>query len=133
MIQAERYLHAEVIMRLRTLRPDCVVVPVPNGTWLGARSASEHTMAARLIARMKAEGQIMPGVADLLFMWGGGSGAIELKRPAEETLLGKRPAGRPTDTQKEFAASCAAHGVRHIYATSWGEVHAALSDWGRLA
>jgi hypothetical protein len=82
---------------------------------------------------MKAEGQLLPGAADLLCLWQNGSGAIELKRPAERSLLGNRAAGRPSDTQKEFAALCADKGVRHIYATSWEEVHSALSSWGRLA
>ncbi len=76
---------------------------------------------------------MLPGAADLLCMWGTGAGAIELKRAAGRTLLGKHPAGRPSDTQKEFAALCAEHGVRHAYAHSWDEVHAALADWGRLA
>jgi hypothetical protein len=62
MIQAERVLHNEVIWQLRAARPDCVVVPVPNGTWIPARTQSERALVARLIARMKAEGQIMPGV-----------------------------------------------------------------------
>jgi hypothetical protein len=81
---------------------------------------------------MKDEGQMLPGAADLLCLWRDGSGAIELKRPAERTLLGKRPAGRPTDAQKEFAALCERHAVRHVYATTWEEVYAALKDWGRL-
>lgn len=129
---SERALHTEVTLRLRTLRPNCVIVPVPNGIWIPARTLAERNLVVRLIARMKAEGQMLPGVADLLCLWGEGAGAIELKRPAERTLLGKQPAGRPTATQREFAALCAAHGVRHVYATSWDEVVGALADWGRL-
>jgi hypothetical protein len=132
MIQAERYLHQEVMLRLGSLRPSCVIVPVPNGAWLPARTPAERNLVARLIARMKAEGQMLPGAADLLCLWDDGCGAIELKRPAEQTLLGKRPAGRPSDAQKEFAALCAMQRVRHTYATSWVEVQAALSNWGRL-
>jgi hypothetical protein len=132
LIQAERILHEEVMLRLQSLRPRCVVVPIPNGAWFPARTPSERSLIARLVARMKAEGQMLPGAADLLCLWEDGSGAIELKRPAEHSLLGKRPAGRPSDAQKEFAALCAMHGVRHVYATSWDEVHAALADWERL-
>ncbi len=134
MIQAERALHEEVMLRLRVASPPlrCVIVPVPNGTWIPARTPAERSLVARLVARMKAEGQMLPGAADLLCLWEDGSGAIELKRPAEHTLLGKRQAGRPSDAQKEFAALCAAHGVRHIYAHSWDEVHTALTDWGRI-
>jgi hypothetical protein len=132
MIQAERILHQEVMLQLRSARPDCVVVPVPNGMWIPARTQAERSLASRLIAQMKAEGQILPGTADLLCLWEAGSGAIELKRPAEQTLLGKRPAGRPSAAQKEFAKLCETHGVRHVYATSWDEVHAALASWGRV-
>ncbi len=132
MIRAEAALHEEVMLRLRPLRPGCVIVPIPNGTWLPAHTPEERKLVARLIGRMKAEGQMLPGAADLLCLWGEGAGAIELKRPSERTLLGKHPAGRPSDAQKEFAAHCADHGVRHVYAHSWDEVHAALAKWGRL-
>jgi hypothetical protein len=100
--------------------------------WIPTRSEAERRLAARLIARLKAEGQMLPGAADLLVLWDTGSGAIELKAPAQKTLLGKRRAGVPSDTQKEFAALCALHGVRHTYATSWYEVREALHQWGRL-
>ncbi len=133
MIQAERTLHEEVMMRMRPLRPDCVIVPVPNGTWIPARTPGERQLVARLVARMKAEGQMLAGAADLLCLWEDGSGAIELKRPASFDLLGKRTrAGPVSEAQKEFAALCADHRVRHVYAHSWGEVHAALAEWGRL-
>jgi hypothetical protein len=120
------------MLRLGSLRPDCVIVPVPNGVYIPARSQTERALAARLISQMKAEGQLLPGAPDLLVLWDTGSGAIELKRPAEHTLIGKRAAGRPSDAQKEFAALCAEKNVRHTYATSWVEVQAALSNWGRL-
>jgi hypothetical protein len=132
MIQAERTLHEEVMLRLRPVQPDCLIVPVPNGAFFPSHTPAERSVINRLIARMKDEGQMLPGAADLLVLWDNGSGAIELKRPAERTLLGKQSAGRPSDAQKAFAAACAAHGVRHVYAHSWDEVYGALADWGRI-
>lgn len=132
MIRAEAALHEEIMLRLRALRPRCVIAPVPNGAFFPARDPVERSIVNRLVARMKAEGQLLPGVADLLCLWDTGSAAIELKAPAERSLLGKRPRGRPSDAQREFAALCADHGVRHVYAHSWDEVHASLAQWGRI-
>jgi hypothetical protein len=119
-------------MQLRAAKPDCVVVPVLNGVWIPSRTVAERTLVARIIARMKADGQMMPGVADLLALWREGCGAIELKVPATRTLLGRRPAGRPSDAQRDFQALCALHGIPHVYAYSWDDVKAALRSWGRL-
>jgi hypothetical protein len=132
MIRAEAALHEEIMLRLRPVQPDCVIVPVPNGAFFPSHTPAERSIINRLIARMKDEGQMLPGAADLLVLWETGSGAIELKRPAERTLLGKKSAGRPSDAQKEFAALCVAHGVQHVYAHSWDEVRAALAAWGRI-
>ncbi len=131
-VQIERALQQEVMLRLMALRPKCVIVPVPNSIWIPTRSPAERAMAARIISQMKKSGQLLPGAADLLVLWGTGSGAIELKRPPTRTLLGKLPGGRPSESQKDFATLCRAQGVRHCYATSWEEVHTALFIWGRL-
>jgi hypothetical protein len=131
-IQAERALHREVMWQLRAARPDCVVVPVPNGTWIPARTDAERRLVGRIIAQMKADGQLLPGASDLLMLWRDGCGAIELKAPAVHTFLGRRQAGRPGPAQLEFERACAEHGVRHIYASGWGEVRNALESWGRL-
>lgn len=132
MIQIERALHTEIAWRLKPLHPDCIIVPVPNGAWLPARTKEERALVARIVSRLKSEGQLLPGAADLCVLWDDGSGTIELKRPATRTLLERLPAGRPSDAQLEFAQRCAEHGVRHCYATSWEEVRAALVDWGRM-
>lgn len=119
-------------IRLRALKPNCIIVPVPNGAFFPARTVAERTLVRRLVHQMKAEGQMMPGAADLLVLWRDGCGAIELKRPAQKTLLGKTPAGRASDAQIEFADRCAVLGIRHVYATSWEDVRKALADWGRI-
>jgi hypothetical protein len=131
-IQIERSLHEEITIRLRPVQPDCVIVPIPNGTWIPQRSPEDRKLIARLVARMKDEGQLLPGAWDFACLWGTGSGVIELKRPAGRTLLGKHPAGRLSDDQNAYGALCDAHGVRRAVAHSWDEFYGALADWGRF-
>ena len=59
MIRAEAALHQEVAWQIKATKPACIIVPIPNGTWLPARTDKERAIVARLIARMKAEGQIL--------------------------------------------------------------------------
>lgn len=133
MRQDERDLQREVMLRLRFAPVSALILPVPNGIWIPARSPSEKALVARLIARLKADGFLVPGVADLLVLWSDGSGAIELKRGASKSLDGViHRAGSPSDAQKEFALSCATLGIRHAYCTSWVEVRDALMSWGVL-
>jgi hypothetical protein len=131
-IQIERTLQIEVGWRLAAAKPDCVVFAIPNGVFLPTHTEQEKIIARRLIARLKAEGQLTPGAPDLVVLWRDGSGVIELKRDAQLSLLGKLPAGRPSDTQRGVAAQCAAFGIHHRYCHSWDEVHLALRQWGRL-
>ena len=131
-MQIEKTLHEEVSWRLKTLRPDCLVLPVPNQFWIPTRTAAERELVDRLVARMKDDRQLVPGISDLLVLWSTGSGAIELKRPASRNLFGRVPAGRPSPAQKDFRQDCLAHGVPHIYAESWEDVRGALAAWGRL-
>jgi hypothetical protein len=131
--QIERDLQREVMVRLRHAPVNALILPVPNGIWIPARSDTEKVLVARLIALLKADGLLTSGIADLLVLWRDGSGALELKRPASRSLIGKHhQAGRPSDAQKDFAASCVALGIRHAYCTSWPEVRDTLIAWGRL-
>lgn len=132
----EKALHQEVVLRLRLL--PVVAFSVPNSIYLPARSEAERTMAARIIHQMKATGQLTPGAPDLCVFWGGAGGAcpsggmIELKRPASRDLLGKRPAGRPSEAQRDMAARAAELGVNHAFASSWEDVRDRLTEWGAL-
>ncbi len=129
---AERSLHHEVTFRLAHVPLDAVWLSPPNGVYLPAHTDAEKKMVGRLINRMKSEGQLTAGAADLIFMWRDGAGAIELKRPATSTLFDKMPAGKPSEAQKRFAALCQKHGVKHAYCTSWAEVREVLRGWGRI-
>jgi hypothetical protein len=127
-VQAERSLQAELAWRLKAM--PLLALPIPNGLWIPARTEAERSLVARIIARMKADGMLLPGAPDLVLMWADGCAAIELKRPKTRDLFGARPAGRPTDDQKWFAERCAELGVHHAYCTSWDELKAKLDAWG---
>ena len=133
MIQAERTLQSEIMLRLGALAAPIIAIPIPNSVFIPARTEAERRLAGRIISQMKANGQLLPGAPDLVILGQDFSAAIELKRPASRTLLGRLRAGRPSDSQIEFAAQCAQHGVRHVYATSWEEVRGALTEWGRIS
>jgi len=128
----ERSLHEEVAWRLAALKPRCIWLSPPNGFWAIARSEEEKTLAARIVSQMKKSGMLQPGVPDWIFLWSDGSGAIELKRPAEKTLLWKTPAGRLSPAQKSFREQCEAAGVPYRVCSYWSEVETALREWGRI-
>jgi hypothetical protein len=131
-IQLERTLQIEVGLKLAAAKPKALVLPIPNGMFLPTHNKHEETIARRWIARMKAECQLVPGAPDLVVLWDTGSGVIELKREAQRTLLGRLPAGRPSEAQLAVEARCKALGIHHSYCHSWDEVHLALRDWGRM-
>ena len=60
------------------------------------------------------------GTADYLFLWNGGSGAIEFKSGS----------GRQTDAQKDFAQWCALNLVPYEIARSSDQGIAILKNWG---
>lgn len=127
-MQAERVLQQEVMTRLRCL--PVLALAIPNSVYFPARTEAERSMIARVIHRMKASGQITPGAPDLVVVWNGGAGLIELKRAAQRNLLGTRPRGRPSESQIEIAEQAAALGLNHAYCTSWEEVYERLVEWG---
>lgn len=127
-LQAERTLQQEVAWRLKPL--PILALPIPNGLWIPARNDAERSIVARVIARMKADGMLLPGAPDLVLLWRGGAACVELKRPKSVDLLGARPAGRPNNDQRFVAECCAALGVPHAYCTSWDELRQRLTEWG---
>ncbi len=132
MRQIERDIQREIMLRLRFAPLDALIIPVPNGIWLPARNEAERSLIARLIARLKADGFLLPGAADLLVLARDFSGAIELKRPAASTLLGKTPKGRLSEAQRGFKQSCEALGIAYALCSSWADVRDRLIAWGRL-
>jgi hypothetical protein len=104
---------------------------VPAGTWIPARTAAEKNLVARIVARMRADGMLLPGAPDLVLAWRDGAALVELKRPKSRDLFGHvLPAGRPSAAQTELAERAARLGVRHAYVTSWDDLRTRLGDWG---
>lgn len=127
--QIERALQSEVMTRLRAGPWPVIALPIPNGIWIPARSDAERALVPRIVARMKADGMLVPGAPDLAVFYPGGGGMIELKAPKTRTLLGTRPAGRPTESQTAIAERAAALGINHAFCCSWDEVSGTLRRW----
>jgi len=132
MRQAERLLQREITTRLRFAPLSAIVVPSPNGIFLPTRSPVERDLARRIVHQLKLGGSLLPGAPDLLILWGTGCGCMELKRPAEKTLIGKQRAGELSDEQKRFRDRCADLGVAYEVVMSWPQARELLKSWGRL-
>ncbi len=128
--QHERSLQSEVMLRLRAGGFPMLTLPIPNSIYFPARTDAERSIIARVISQMKASGQIVPGAPDLVVLWSGGGGMVELKRPKYRTLLGSIPAGRGSPEQREMAERAATIGVPHAFCTSWDETRDRLREWG---
>lgn len=130
--QIERTLHAEVALQLKAL--GVLFVAPPNGFFIPARSASERTLAARLVRQLIATGGLTPGAPDFIVMTQGRVGCIELKRPANIDLFGRKTAaGRPSAAQRDFCARAQAVQVPYAICSSWDDVSATLQRWELLA
>lgn len=122
--QLERSLQVELAWRLKPF--PVVAVPVPNGLWIPSHNESERAVVARIIARMKTDGMLLPGSPDLCVLGAKAGLYCELKRPVSRDLFGRRPKGRLSPEQREFRDRCAAAGVRYVVATSWADVEPEL-------
>lgn len=69
---------------------------------------------------------VVSGVADLLLIWKGGFGFIELKRQIRDD----RKQGDLSPPQKKFKGFCMATGVRYEVARSVKEAHEIVKGWG---
>jgi len=124
--QIERTLQTEIAWRLKAY--PCLYVPIPNGTYLPARTDAERAIVARVINRMKADGQLVPGSPDAIVMSAKGALCLEMKRPRTRDLLTTRPKGRLSPEQKDFRERCERVGVRYTVAHCWADVESSL--WG---
>jgi len=124
--QLERTLQQEILYRLA--RYPVVAVPVPNGIWLPAHNEAERTVVARLMARMKSDGMLVPGAPDLVLMGERRAVCVELKRSASRDLFGRKPKGRLSPEQKAFEQRCIDCGVEYIVADCWEHVEAILPE-----
>ena len=124
--QLERGLQTELLYRLN--RYPVVAIPVPNGIWLPAHNEAERAVVARLMARMKSDGMLLPGSPDLILMGERRAVCVELKRPASRDLFGRKPKGRLSPEQKAFEQHCIDCGVEYIVASSWDDIAAVLPE-----
>ncbi len=129
--QVEKVLQTEVMLRLKAY--PVVAIPVPNSFFIPARTEAERTIARRLVDQLKKTGMLVAGAVDLVVLGRGASCCIELKRPAQRTLLQRIPAGRLSEDQKDFRDRCFAAGVNWARCESWIEVEAVLRDRGVIA
>lgn len=107
----EQKLQIAVINYVRMAFPDVLIFAVPNG---GKRSLIEAAL-------MKKMG-VLAGVSDLLLFWGGGHGAIELKRPDKKAVM--------SDSQIAFSEIWTKRGGKFACCNSLDGVEAALKSWG---
>jgi len=124
--QLERTLQTEILYRLA--RYPVVAIPIPNGIWLPAHNESERAVVARLMARMKTDGMLVPGAPDLVIAGERGAVMCELKRPASRDLFGRKPKGRLSPEQKAFEQRCVDCGVEYLVASSWEDIAAVLPE-----
>jgi len=124
--QLERNLQTEILYRLA--RYPVVAVPVPNGIWLPAHNEAERAVVARLMARMKTDGMLVPGAPDLILMGEQRAVCVELKRSASRDLFGRKPKGRLSPEQKAFRERCIDTGVEYIVAECWEDIAAVLHE-----
>jgi VRR-NUC domain-containing protein len=124
--QLERSLQTEILYRLN--RYPVVAIPVPNGIWLPAHNEAERVVVARLMARMKSDGMLLPGSPDLVIAGERRCVMVELKRPASRDLFGRKPKGRLSPEQKAFQQRCIDAGVEYTVASSWEDIAAVLPE-----
>ena len=132
MRQAERVLQREIVTRLKFAPLSAIVVPSPNGIFLPTRNPAERDLARRIVFQLKRDGQLAPGAPDLVFLWDSGCGCMELKRPTEQTLLGRQRAGQLSGEQKVFRDLCERAGVPYEVVMSWPQAREVLKAWGVL-
>lgn len=94
-----------------------------KGVWLHPAQELCYGHATGLRAAISRAMGMHVGVADYLFLWDGGSAALEAK-------IGK---GRLTPAQTDFQTWCTTQGVRHREFRSIEEGLQALRDWGLLS
>ena len=126
MIQAEKALHQEVLLRLR-LYPVIPVV-VPNSIYFPARSDAERSIISRVVAQMKNDGMLVPGSPDLILLGERGALCCELKRSASRDLFGRKPRGRLSPEQRAFRDRCVDVGVEYVVAECWEDVQCRLPE-----
>lgn len=102
-------------------------------------------VAAVKIAQKRRAMGVIPGAADWVFLWRGGSGFIELKTPGGQVRLRqvkrvsgpklhpvKTQPGIQSDDQKAFQAWCERLEVPYVVRTNVQDSIATLQEWGAI-
>ena len=122
--QLERSLQTQILYQLN--RYPVVAISSVNGMWIPSHNERERTLVARIVARMKSDGMLVPGAPDLVLLGAKGALCVELKREPSRDLLVKRPRGRLSPEQKAFKQRCADAGVGYLVAYCWEDVECGL-------
>jgi hypothetical protein len=128
---AERVLQREIMLRLTAGPWPVIPAPIPNGIYLPAHDEDERRIVGRLMKRLKDDGMLLPGAADLVVLGRAAGLYLELKRPTERDLFGRKTVrGQLSAGQKEFRRRCERAGVPYEVAYTWDGALAALRRHG---
>jgi hypothetical protein len=92
---------------------------IPHEVGGGTKNAALRYTLAKALG-------LVTGSADYVFVWDGGGGWIEFKRPASPG----KPAGRLTKTQRQFGEWCQQQQVNWRVAHTANEGFEILTEWG---
>ena len=127
----ERVLQREIMLRLQAGPWACVAAPIPNGVYLPSHNEEERRLVGRLMKRLKDDGMLLPGAADLVVLGRAAGLYLELKRPTSRDLFGRKTVrGQLSAGQKEFRRRCEKAGVPYEVAYTWDGALAALRRHG---
>jgi hypothetical protein len=115
---SELQIQISLVARLKLeLRSDVVMFHCPNGEWRDKRTA----------AKLKAMG-VLPGVADLIFIWNYSRDS----RPLVLFLELKSSGKKPTDTQFLFETRVKACGAFYEWTDNIDDAHRIVKEYGLL-
>jgi len=131
---AERVLQREIMLRLGAGPWPVIAAPIPNGIYIPAHNDEERRLVGRIVRRMKDDGMLLPGAGDMIVASAAAACFLELKRPAERDLFGRRSVrGQLSDGQREFRRRCDVAGVPYAVAHDWREALEALRRHGVIS
>jgi len=116
---SERLIQREILRMCGTVFPDVLLAHVPNGSHLSGNEAAR----CRQMGALKGDG-LKVGFPDLIAIWSGGVGFLEVKRPKS---------GRLSIHQELMHADLRAMGHNVAVVISATEAQDALLAWGAPA
>jgi len=118
-VPTERAIQREILRMCGTVFPAVLVVHVPNGAHLSGTDAQR----SRQMGALRGDG-LKPGFPDLIALWNGGAGFLEVKRPKT---------GRVSDDQKAMIGHLSELSHNVAIVRSAIEAQDALLSWGAPA